>query len=1049
MITLKRLKVPALKHLRDVDLWLPRRGATLIEGPNESGKSTLFEAIYFGLYGRPLVGEDPRPTLASLIPHDETQAQVTLTVVSGDVELDITRTLNRARNGSVSSEASLVVRQPGKADERINAVSAVNDRILAELRALDGDTLRNSCFMEQKGLERLESLKREDREIAISRLLGLERLVDIERSLDPTSEERRELDRLRTLERIARQRRLSREANQRAGDVAQRLQAAEARQWLDERDLLATQLQIVTENDQRTQEELRTNDDLLAGIDRLHATERRLIEIERTRWQAKEIARENGLLTSRLDELDAIAAAQAPEARQRLDDIQRIETGLREAEHERSMLVEAESLVARIHQFEQAQRHAQTMFAEADAIRASSAMTLAKAQARDTLAAWILARQRQDIREGRTQQLAALKVERGKYQQEMHEIRAQAWQWLAMTGAALGMALLTAIIAIAVHLAVLWGVVVMSLIAAAGLAYRWRQETTASRARAWKMSQADHGITSVSAERNLAQRLVNDDIGRLEARLRLAGMPIPESAEEGERILNSLAPVDANPEMETNARAAEAEATRAQIALERSLEDANGARAGLFNLGFVGPTDEIPQRLEKATAQANALREEARSLELPEDLAGLAAARGAAEAQFYAIRSHVGNREEVHTQLLDSATSLEDALQSWASELQRVGDDLVWLGLIDGFTLPEPLETTALDHLHVEFGELTQRTLAQQDETAIRTRHATLLAERQRLADEGDAAREERSRLHAIIRERMAEFGVVAQGDEPLETMAERCPLLAAVTAADIEQLRDEQNTARMVSYHSEQTAAEHEIDVPQDTTPLDEESARARRQALERDLRLRTLARDMASEARARIIRRALPETEIYMRAILPELTAGRYRDVTLTRDDSTSANGETDIAIRMWDEQASRYVRKNLFSGGTRDQASLALRLAFALATLPKEHGATPGFIFLDEPLSAFDNERSLALARILTSGAIAQAFAQVFLISHNRVIDARSFTYTLRMENGRVAHSTLPTKAIAEALWEAESEIGVDAETPRPLATAKSREASGGVA
>ena len=42
MITLKRLTVPALKHLRDVDLWLPRRGATLIEGANESGKSTLF-----------------------------------------------------------------------------------------------------------------------------------------------------------------------------------------------------------------------------------------------------------------------------------------------------------------------------------------------------------------------------------------------------------------------------------------------------------------------------------------------------------------------------------------------------------------------------------------------------------------------------------------------------------------------------------------------------------------------------------------------------------------------------------------------------------------------------------------------------------------------------------------------------------------------------------------------------------------------------------------------------------------------------------------------
>ncbi|MGH2502882.1 MAG: AAA family ATPase, partial [Ktedonobacterales bacterium] len=93
MITLKRLTTPALKRLRDVDLWLPRRGATLIEGPNESGKSTLFEAIYFALYGRPLVGEEPgKATLASLIPHDGAQAQVTLTLLTDETELEVTRT---------------------------------------------------------------------------------------------------------------------------------------------------------------------------------------------------------------------------------------------------------------------------------------------------------------------------------------------------------------------------------------------------------------------------------------------------------------------------------------------------------------------------------------------------------------------------------------------------------------------------------------------------------------------------------------------------------------------------------------------------------------------------------------------------------------------------------------------------------------------------------------------------------------------------------------------------------------------------------------------
>jgi hypothetical protein len=62
-------------------------------------------------------------------------------------------------------------------------------------------------------------------------------------------------------------------------------------------------------------------------------------------------------------------------------------------------------------------------------------------------------------------------------------------------------------------------------------------------------------------------------------------------------------------------------------------------------------------------------------------------------------------------------------------------------------------------------------------------------------------------------------------------------------------------------------------------------------------------------------------------------------------------------DYRIRVWDPLAGRFVAKNLFSGGTRNQCSLALPLAFALATPPQELGVAPGFIFLDEPLSAFD--------------------------------------------------------------------------------------------
>jgi ABC-type glutathione transport system ATPase component len=84
---------------------------------------------------------------------------------------------------------------------------------------------------------------------------------------------------------------------------------------------------------------------------------------------------------------------------------------------------------------------------------------------------------------------------------------------------------------------------------------------------------------------------------------------------------------------------------------------------------------------------------------------------------------------------------------------------------------------------------------------------------------------------------------------------------------------------------------------------------------------------------------------------------SGGRYRDVRLTPEDTDGQPGEKDDRIRVWDPAAGCYIAKNLFSGGIRDQCSLALRLAFALATLPQELGVAPGYIFLDEPLSDFD--------------------------------------------------------------------------------------------
>ncbi len=166
-------------------------------------------------------------------------------------------------------------------------------------------------------------------------------------------------------------------------------------------------------------------------------------------------------------------------------------------------------------------------------------------------------------------------------------------------------------------------------------------------------------------------------------------------------------------------------------------------------------------------------------------------------------------------------------------------------------------------------------------------------------------------------------------------------------------------------------------------------------------ELHSRRYAVQVLTQARRKMIANVLPSTEDNMCLLLPDLTAGRYRFASL----------DDDYRFQVWDERKQDYTEKKLLSGGTQDQFSLALRLGFAIAALPQEVGTRPGFLFLDEPLSSFDRDRTQALVNLLTRGTIASHFPQLFLISHSTLFDPHLFTYHVVMEAGGVASSTLP--------------------------------------
>ena len=232
-------------------------------------------------------------------------------------------------------------------------------------------------------------------------------------------------------------------------------------------------------------------------------------------------------------------------------------------------------------------------------------------------------------------------------------------------------------------------------------------------------------------------------------------------------------------------------------------------------------------------------------------------------------------------------------------------------------------------------------------------------------------------------------LAAVPLGEDHVESMKPGTPVTEEALEEAEERLRD------LVAQVRHLSPTVPDLDALPDAAHLETEHARA-----VRDMEVRRHAGDILAEARRRMVDRVLPETERNMTMILPLLTAGRYFHARITED----------YRIDLWDEGASRYVGKNVYSGGTKDQISLALRLAFAIASLPQEMGASPGFLFMDEPLSSFDEERTGALVELITTGELATIFPQIFIISHSRSFDPGSFPFVLRMEYGGIRYTTL---------------------------------------
>jgi len=147
-----------------------------------------------------------------------------------------------------------------------------------------------------------------------------------------------------------------------------------------------------------------------------------------------------------------------------------------------------------------------------------------------------------------------------------------------------------------------------------------------------------------------------------------------------------------------------------------------------------------------------------------------------------------------------------------------------------------------------------------------------------------------------------------------------------------------------------------------------------ARLGPLEHDLAVRRALADLLAGTVAGVKGRFGPALGRFVGSILPTLTRDRYGKIQVSAD--------LDVAV--FSRERNDYVGFEEISGGTRDQVLLCLRLALAQALLQARMALDRRqFLFLDEPVSSFDEERSLRFLDLVKG--FSANFQQIFVTLH----------------------------------------------------------------
>lgn len=916
MFKLTSLKASGFKRLDLQDKMVFPDGRMLIHGRNESGKSTILEAIHYALYGFAL-----RPTKKAgkedLICYGKPSAVIELEFSIDDAEYQVRREIKRK-----GSNVHILNKRDG--DGSLSRVTreatAVNSHILEILHGIDSDALLNSCLVEQKELGKLEASNKQDRIKAMSSLLNLEEFID---ARDAIRKDRSDLDKTHggTKLRLQEARQASEEyteaemrkklAEKRLVDIGnEMIETKSALENLERELSTISEMKKIKASIDSTQLILNGKQDekriIDASLNEANKAQETLRELDQQIPEAKKLQKSERDRLAALDELIFIDKG----LNEFRSDLQLSKIRLEDSAKEQSKAQEAADRLIEvstgIDEYAPARAVEDMVSALAGIVRtiteAKSAETRVQSESEET--------------QERLVQLSASESKVNRLSDEEDHIEKaleSAQQKMMMSVGALGLGVAGLV---AYNISVVFAILGVILLAVG--AYLYQQGGSEGLAEARKELRAQReGIIGDFARINEyrgtiidLQRLVEENrekIAKAETEITKTLNDFPRSPREYSELfdLNDTGSVEI-----------------IRSAVQEDLQRLAVLEAEKLNIeGVAEKLDQHTKAHLKASDDAASLQkkvdEAQRKIVAKESFTGVSIDQQEAirEAHSSADRRLVeltSTRSQVEENL-KRKPELEASIKSVDGEIQELS------GQVEAFTIQ-------FDGLREEHGlEIGNETGKQAQRESCLKRAASLETEEK-----------EKNQTVTESNERM----------EKTSNLQKEYPVLVEET-----------------------------------------EGERFRLEAMRRAVILLDTTRDG-------IMSGIKQNVEKNMMQFLPTLTGNRY---SMARID------EERYIIEVYDREAKNWRRKGVFSGATQDQFSLALRLAFAISTIPSTRGARPGFIFLDEPLSGFDAQRREGFMHLLKE-ELSKHFQQIIVISHIEAL-RDEFQHHLSLESGKI--------------------------------------------